>query len=72
MAQARQEQQPLGIATAQFYLGQALLMLERPADAVTTLREALDIATQAEEDELIKAIQQVLTVAVQQAKRNGE
>ena len=68
VAQARQEQQPLGIATAQFYLGQVLLMLHRPPEAVTVLREALDLATEADEGELIKAIQQVLTVAVQRAK----
>src|SRR5207244_1151225 len=37
VAQARQEQQPLGTAMAQFSLGQVLLMLERPPEAVAVL-----------------------------------
>ena len=68
VAQARQDQQPSGVAMAQFYLGQTLLMLQRPADAVAVLREALELATQSDAEELVKAIQQVLTVAVQSAK----
>ena len=68
VAQALQEQQPLGVVMAQFYLGQTLLMLQRPAEAVTVLRHTLELATQADQEELVKAVQQVLTVAVQLAK----
>ena len=63
LAQARTAGDPLAVATCQFYLGQVALMLDRPADAVAAAREALELATQIGNTDLIHAAQQILTVA---------
>ncbi len=68
LADARAADEPLAVATCQFYLGHALLQVDRPAEAVTSLREALELATQAGETELIKAVQQVLTIATREVQ----
>jgi len=67
LAQARVANDPRRVATCQFYLGQVALVLERPAEAVTALREALELATLAGETELIQAVQQALTIATRAA-----
>jgi tetratricopeptide (TPR) repeat protein len=67
-ALARAAGDRLAEATCQFYLGQAYLLSDRAAEAVVALREALELATEAGEPELIRAAQQVLTIAVQEGK----
>lgn len=71
IAQARSENQPLLAAQAQFYLGQCLVLLNQPGDAVPILQEALQAATQLDETDLIAAIQQILPIAVQRARKSG-
>jgi tetratricopeptide (TPR) repeat protein len=67
-ALARAAGDRLAEATCQFYLGQAYLLCDRAAEAVATLRGALDLATEADDPDLIRAVQQVLTIAVQEGK----
>ena len=67
LAQARAAGNSLAVATCQFYLGGVALKHDRPADAVSSLREALELATQVGETDLIHAVQDVLTVATQAA-----
>jgi tetratricopeptide (TPR) repeat protein len=68
LAAARAAAEPLAVATCQFYLGQVRLMSGRAADAVPALRESLELATQAGESGLIRAVQEVLTVAIRAGK----
>ena len=53
---------------AQYFIGQSLVLLERLPEAVGPLHEALEHATAIENEELVKAVQEVLTVAVQLAE----
>lgn len=47
-------------------------MLDHSAEAVTVLREALELATQVGETALIKTVQQVLTIATIQSERQKD
>ncbi len=64
LATARNAGEPVGVATCLFLLGQVEYLQGKAGDAVAALREALELATQANEVDLVKEIQKVLTVAV--------
>lgn len=63
-AAARDENNGFALATCLLHKSDAMLHLERSAEAIPMLREALDIATQVEEAGLIKEIHEALSVAV--------
>jgi hypothetical protein len=46
-------------------------MLNQPGDAVPILQETMPVASQLDEPELITAIQQMLPIAVQLARKSG-
>jgi hypothetical protein len=68
LAYARTVNEPLAVATCQFYLGQIEFASGRVAEAVTALRESLELATQAGETDMIRAVQQVLTATTHAAQ----
>jgi len=70
LAEARSAGSKLGIATCLFFLAQILLTSQRNAEAVTALREALELATQSGDAEWIAAVQQLLTNAVRAAENS--
>jgi hypothetical protein len=53
LAYVRTVNEPLAVATCQFYLGQIEFASGRVAEAITALRESLELATQAGETDMI-------------------
>jgi hypothetical protein len=60
---SRQEGDAHGVAVNLLMIGQALLTLGRAEEARERLREGLEVAQEVGDEELLKAMQQVATVA---------
>ena len=68
LAASRQEGDARGVAVNLLMIGQALLTLGRAEEARERLREGLEVAQEVGDEELLKAMQQVATVAAAMAK----
>ncbi len=68
VASARQKGTPDVMAECLFCLGQAQFVLQRHDEARASLQAALQLATQAQNNQLLTAIQQALTVIAASAK----
>lgn len=62
---SRQEGDAHGIAVNLFQIGQCLLMAGKPSEARERLREGLEAAQDLGKDDLLRAMQQLATMAAQ-------
>ena len=68
LAASRQEGDTRGVAVNVLMIGQTLLALGRAEEARERLREGLEVARAVGDEELLKAMQEVATVAAAMAK----
>ncbi|MCB1807183.1 MAG: tetratricopeptide repeat protein, partial [Candidatus Competibacteraceae bacterium] len=68
LSASRTEQIPDNIAINLLMIGQILLLLKRPAEAMIHLQEGLTIATELDNEQLLQAMREIAAIAAQQSK----